>query len=666
MPNSRASRRLAWIGVPIALAALVAAFWNWDWFIPLVQSRASATIGRPVTISHLHMHLGRVVIVTADGVVVANPHGWPSSDPPLAAVRMLTVAVDAWEYIQGNGLIVPLIKLDGPKVYVAETRDGEANFHISTGSSGSESVKIGDLRIDDGVAHVLIPALKADFNAKINTQGEGDTAKIVVDAQGTYAAQPITAEMTGGALLSLRDADHPWPVKLTMANGQTHVALDGTLRDPVRLKGADVQVRLAGPDMGLLKPLSGIPIPETPPYQIAGKLDLDGLDKIRITDFQGRLGNSDLTGIMEILPIGIESKGGSKPVVSMDVRSNRVDLADLNGLTGGAPGRTNTPNATPQQREAVAKASASPKLLPDTPINVPRLNWADIHLRYHAAHIEGRNIPLDDVNVTADLVNGRLAVHPASFGVGKGQLTSNVDLVPTSDKDVHVRLDLHMRNLDVSRIMASTHTFGGAGSISGVGAIDATGNSLASLIANGKGEVKMAMAGGNLSAVLVDLTGLQFGNALLSALGLPNQTQVRCFVGNFGMQRGMMDFKALTLDTDEAITNVGGHIDLTKETIDLALKTDAKHFSIGSLPTRIHIGGTLKNPAIRPGAEVAARAGATAGLAALFVPLAILPTIQLGTSEADDMRCGQLLEQARASAGGKALPPLQQGASSRQ
>jgi hypothetical protein len=36
---------------------------------------------------------------------------------------------------------------------------------------------------------------------------------------------------------------------------------------------------------------------------------------------------------------------------------------------------------------------------------------------------------------------------------------------------------------------------------------------LAALLANGNGEVKMAMAGGDLSAVLVDLTGLHFGCA---------------------------------------------------------------------------------------------------------------------------------------------------------
>ena len=177
----------------------------------------------------------------------------------------------------------------------------------------------------------------------------------------------------------------------------------------------------------------------------------------------------------------------------------------------------------------------------------------------------------------------------------------------------------------------------------------------------------MAMAGGDLSAVLVDLTGLQFGNALLSALGVPNKTQVECFVGDLLLQRGILDFKTMTLDTGEAITNVGGNVDLSKEAIDLALKTDAKHFSVGSLPTRINISGTFENPKIRPGAEGPARAGAAVGLGALFLPLAILPTIQFGTSEAEDARCEQLLQQARASAGGKALPPppMQAGSSGR-
>jgi AsmA family protein len=665
MRNLRPTRRLAWIGVPLVLLIALVAFWNWDWFIPIVQSRALAAIGRPVTIAHLHVRLGRVVTVIADGVVVANPPDWPSDDPPFVSIRSLTIEADAWGYVRRHGLVLPMIGLDGPRVLVAETKDGTANFRLSTGGGGGGSMKIGDLRITDGDAHVVIPKLKADFNAKIDTKGDGDAAKLEVDARGTYAAQPITARLVSGALLSLRDADHPWPVELNVENGPTRVSLDGTLRDPVAFQGADVRLRFSGPDMGLLEPLVGFPIPKTAAYQLAGKLDVDGLDKIRFSDFQGRLGNSDIGGMIEEQPSGTEIKGKTKPVVTMNLRSNRVDLADLNGFIGGTPGRSNTANATPQEREAAAKASASPKLLPDTPISVPRLDWADIHLHYHGAHIEGRNIPLDDLTVTLDAVGGRITVHPISFGVGKGQLSGDVDLTPETGKNVHAKMDLRMRNLDVSRMMAATHTFEGAGSVSGVGAIDATGDSLASLVANGNGEMKMAMAGGDLSAVLVDLTGLQFGNALLSALGVPNKTQVQCFVGDLGLQRGILELKAMTLDTGEGITNVGGNVDLSKETIDLALKTDAKHFSVGSLPTRINISGTFKDPKIRPGAEVAARAGAAAGLAALFLPLAILPTIQFGTSEAEDARCGELLRQARVSAGGKALPPPKEGRVSR-
>jgi uncharacterized protein involved in outer membrane biogenesis len=664
MANPRVARRLAWIGIPIILVALVAAFWNWDWFIPIVDARASAAIGRKVSIGHLHLRLGRITRVTADDVTVANPPDWPADDPVFVSIKSLTIDADALGYILGHGLVLPLIGLDGPHVLAAETKDGTANFRLSTGGGGgSGSTKIGDLRITGGDAHVVMPKLKADFDTKIETQGDGDAAKIVVEATGTYAAQPISAKLVGGALLSLRDAKDPWPVELNIANGPTRVALDGTLVDPVAFKGANLQLRFSGPDLSLLEPLAGFPIPKSPAYQIAGKLDLDGFDKITFQNFQGKLGSSDVAGTIEEQPSGTDVRGKSKPVVTMDLRSNRVDLTDLNGFIGGSPGRATTANATPGEREAAAKATASSKLLPDTPISVPRLDWADIHLRYHGAHIEGRNMPLDDLTVAMDVVGGRISLHPVSFGVGKGRMLANIDMAPESGKNLRAKVDLHMQNLDVSRMMAATHTFQGAGTISGVGAIDATGDSLASLMANGNGEVKMAMAGGDLSAVLIDLTGLQFGNALLSALGVPNKTQVQCFVGDLGLTRGVLDFKAMTLQTGEGITNVGGNLDLAKETIDLALKTDSRHFSVGSLPTRINITGTFKDPSIKPGAEVAARAGAAVGLGVLFLPLAILPTIQFGTSEADDARCGELLQQARATAGGKALPSPLQGAS---
>jgi hypothetical protein len=110
----------------------------------------------------------------------------------------------------------------------------------------------------------------------------------------------------------------------------------------------------------------------------------------------------------------------------------------------------------------------------------------------------------------------------------------------------------------------------------------------------------------------------------------------------------------MTLQTKDSLINVDGTISLAKEAIDLSLKTDSRHFSVGSLPTRLNISGTFRHPGITPGAQAVARAGAAAGLSVLFAPLALLPTVQFGTSAEEDDHCGELLRQARA--GGAALP----------
>lgn len=212
---------MIWSIIPLAFAGLLVAVWRWDWFVPIVQSRASAALGRSVRIGHLHVGLGRIIQVTADGVTVGNPPKWPSSDPPLASVEKLTVQVDVWDYIRGHGLDLPLIAIEKPQVYAAETADGASNFKFSFGGGGkTQPPKIGALRIDDGEAHIVMAKLKSDFHAKLSTRGQGEAARLIVDAEGTYAAQPIDAHLTGGALLSLRDAAKPWPVDLTIANGQ--------------------------------------------------------------------------------------------------------------------------------------------------------------------------------------------------------------------------------------------------------------------------------------------------------------------------------------------------------------------------------------------------------------------------------------------------------------
>ena len=636
------------LGLGVVLLVL---FWNWDWIIPIVQARASAALGRPVTIAHLHVRLGRRTNVVADNVVIENPQGFPTDGHaamPLARIARLTIVADVMEFIHTRQIVLPLIGIDQPHIDAVVLADGTNNFTIapatSQGGGSSAPPTIGTLRINQGEAHFADAKLRSNVDMTIQTRDAAgsEPAAILLDAKGLYAKQTITGHFIGGALLSLRDTSHPYPIDLHMANGGTTVSMVGTVQNPLNFAGARVKLRLAGTDMYDLFPLTGIPVPHTPPFSIAGNLDYVK-PRIRFTDFAGHVGSSDLEGDVTEDP-GI----GGKPDVTMELASRNVDLTDLGGFIGTPAGRRATPGQTPAQKQALATAESSKTLLPDTPISIPKLQAANIHLQYRGEHIENKYVPFDKLLVAMDLVDGHISLHPLDLTVGaKGRIVSNADLTPAQDNALKVRLDTKFQHMDLSRLLQATHTFKGQGIIGGEARIDSTGKSLASILGNGNGELKLVLVGGgNLSALLVDISGLQFGNALLSALGVPNRANIQCFVTDMPLQHGKLDSKVFLLDTDEGrITGTGG-LDFRNQMLDFTLTTRSKHFSIGSLPGPIDIAGPLGDPSIRPGAEVVARAGAAAGLGVLLTPLgALLPTIQFGVG--DDNACTQALAAER-------------------
>lgn len=634
------------LGGILAVLIVLIAVWNWDWFIPPVERIATAKLGRPVQIQHLRLHLARNPVLEADNIVIGNPAGFPAAGP-FARIARLGVTVDGPAWVLREGLLMPGIEVDKPNVNAIALPDGRNNwtFPFSGAPAGKRgaSPRIGDLRIKDGYVHVVDPKVKADLQIDIATTeaGAGQKGQLLAQASGTYNKQPITARFAGGAVLTLRDKTNPYPVELALANGATRVLLRGTVQDPLAFAGTDLKVELSGQSLANLTPLTGVPAPATPPYRLLGDVTYTADRHVRLDHLVGHFGNSDLEGSLAIDP------GGERPQVTVDLHSHQVDLADFGGFLGATPGQATTPGETPQKRAAVAHAEASPWLIPHTQLDLPRLHAADVALHYRGDRIEGRSIPLDDLAADLTIKDGAVRFHPVSFGVGRGRISFDIAADEARPDALHVRTDVDFRQVDLARLLSATHSFSGAGTIGGRAVVDGTGGSVAGILGDGNGGIKLFMVGGDLSALLVDLSGLEFGNALLSALGLPKQTPVRCLVADLPLREGILDTRTLVVDTAEASVVGKGSINLRDETIDYQLRTNAKHFSIGSLPAPIDITGHLKHPSVRPDAKALAARGALAvGLGVLLTPLAaLLPTIQLGLGEHND--CEQLIRTAQ-------------------
>jgi uncharacterized protein involved in outer membrane biogenesis len=632
------------IGTPLLVLLLLILFWDWNWFRPLVEAQASAALGRPVGIGHFDVRLARQPLLVFDNLTIANPEKFPG-DPEMGSIGRLSVRVDLHSILHGP-IVIPEIAIEHPNFALAQDPSGRANWQFgdpTTKPSSAPAPVIGALTITAGTIHVIAGKPQANFTMKVETRqpAKGGEGQILVDAKGTYAGQPIDGKFVGGALLSLRDPKKPYPIDLTAANGDTHVALKGTVENPMNFAGADVTLDLRGKDLADLYSLTGIPLAPTPAYHLTGKLDYTQA-KITFRDFAGTVGSSDLNG-----NLSVEVRPGDLPLVTGDLTSHKLVMADLAGFIGATPGKADSKNDT--HRAERQQAEANPRLLPDTPINLPKIRSADIEVKYKGERIESSSTPIDNLSADLSIENGQIRLHPLSFAVGTGQIALNLDLNAQGPL-VHLVGDADFRKVDVSRIMQSTGVFKGAGTIGGQIKLDTTGNSLAAMLAQGNGDVKLFMAGGDISALLVDLAGLDFGNSLLSAIGLPSRAPVRCMIIDAGLAKGDLTPRTMLVDTTEANVIGKGDVNLAQEQVNFQLTTEPKHFSIGSLPAPIDIKGALKSPSIAPDPTVLAeRGGAAAVLGVLLTPLgALIPTIQLGLGEDSD--CKSLLQDVQAGA----------------
>jgi uncharacterized protein involved in outer membrane biogenesis len=279
-------------------------------------------------------------------------------------------------------------------------------------------------------------------------------------------------------------------------------------------------------------------------------------------------------------------------------------------------------------------------------------------VRYRGHRLQADYLPLDDLTADLRLDNGRLRLTPLNFGIGQGgtiQLTLDID---GRAKPVRVDGDATFRNIDLKRVMAQTKVFEGAGTIGGRAVLHGSGDSVARVVENGDGNLAVVMSGGEISALLIEIAGLDVTESLGFATGIKtkakNTHNIRCMVIDADLKGGVLGTKALVFDTTD--TNILGRakIDFHNEALDARIEPHPKDVSILSFRAPINVGGTLKHPTIRPDPLwTGGRIAASVLLGVLATPLAaLIPTIDLGLGE--DANCGALIADAKAAA---APPP---------
>ncbi|AVR10815.1 AsmA family protein [Burkholderia thailandensis] len=466
----------------------------------------------------------------------------------------------------------------------------------------------------------------------------GPTYAFGLTVKGRYKGVLIDGTGKMGGVLSLRDASRPFPLQADVKAGDTRLAIVGTLTDPVHLAAIDLRLWLQGSSMSHLYRLTGVTLPDTPPYATEGRFIGNfkrRASTFRYENFNGRVGGSDLRGTLTY------QQRAPRPLLSGELVSNLLQFSDLAPIIGADTA------ASKAQRGDTTKQPPG-RVLPVETFRTDRWRALDADVKFTGRKlVKSAALPITDLYTHIVMTDGVLSLEPLKFGVAGGSLATTAHL-DGSAAPLKGRFVVAARHLKLKQLFPTQKVMQSAlGEINGDAALSATGNSPAALAATSNGEVKMLMTDGAISRLLMEAAGLNVANVLYEKMFGSHDVKINCAAVDFVANNGVLDTKLFAFDTDDALINIDGPIDLRNESMNLTVHPHTKGFRVFSLRSPLYVKGTFKNPDVGVDAgALALRAGAMVGLGLLNPFAALIPLI--APSNNRDVPCSELFAQWKA------------------
>jgi uncharacterized protein involved in outer membrane biogenesis len=590
-----------------------------------------------------------VRIAQPDWAAKADPKGSPAGTPPskeyMAKVDRIAVQIRLLPLLKGD-VILPLLAVDRPDVRLLREGSGRANWTFGDPNAPKKPLKLpaiqhfiindGQLRYEDQQRDIFFLGT-VNSNEHATNDGRG---KFVLEGKGQLNRSPFTALVTGGPLLNI-SPNRPYPFDARVDAGSTHLTAKGDITKPFDLGRFETQVNVSGTDLNRLYALTGLTLPNTPPYKISGHLSRKG-ERFDFNKLSGRIGDSDVSGDLFVL-------ARARPYLEADLQSKRLDFDDLGSIFGAAPATGRGETASAGQKVEAAQRDATQRLLPDATLQVDRVKAMDAKVKYRALTVNAPNLPLQKVRADLVLEKGVLTVDPLAFTFSRGDLAGKVRL-DANPKVPRTDLDMRLTNAKLEDFI-TIKTDGKPAIEGGVMArakLTGYGNSVHRAASSANGQVTLVSPKGEIRQAFAELLGVNASKGLIMLLSKDTkETSVRCAVADFSVKDGIMTSNQIVADTGVVLAKGKGTIDLRNERMNLRIDGDSKKPRL----VRLFIPITIKGPFMAPkvGLETGgavAQGGVAAALGVFVTPLvAILPFVTGG--EAKDADCAGIVAEAR-------------------
>ncbi len=550
-------------------------------FLHLVSAHA----GRPISVAGaLRIELFSFKPrITAEGVVVGNPHWMPPG--PTAEIGSLSIVFEIPRLHHRFG--VDSLTLNSANLHLTRDAAGRNNWAWNDPTVPHPDGKLAIVRSVAVLgAHVTLDDQRRHlkFDGIVSAEGLPAAAQVRIWGEGDLNGRPASFEIKSDSLAS---ASHqrPYHFSYSERSSESHMEGEGVLPRPFDFTAMESTFEAGGADLQDLYYLVGLHVINTGAYRLTGKLERDG-SHFNFSDLSIRSGESDMHG-----SIAFDSSQ-ARPNLDVRLESHLLRVADI-GLraAGHAPAD-----------------SGAPLLLSKAALHPAGFLKDDAAIVLHIDQVELTRLRLHDVAAEGSLDHGVLTLRSLSAhllggaATGRGKLDVNQD-PPLADVDLKLAgLELaQMRHEDAASGPAASTPAAPPpieGTLRARIVVSGRGSSLHQVASTANGIVTVVIPHGTVRDSLVELAGMDLRGLGLLISKDKHDATLRCAVGIFRDHDGTLTAQDLIADTDAVLITGSGEIHFDTESLDLSLRGEPKSLRLFHWHSPLLIAGTLSHPSI--------------------------------------------------------------------
>ena len=582
----------------------------------------------------------------AEGLTVANPAWAKARQRNFFAAKSIDTRISTWSLIFGSKRRVNRLLMDGGRIDLAWEGGARRNtWTFGDPNRPAEPFALPDIRtavVSESRVAYRDPLLFLTADVGIETIRATNTTlpdTIRVAGGGTLRQRPFTLT---GQLLSPNEAAAGGKTKIVLAAraDQTFLDLSGTLPGATVIEGADLRLKVRGPNIARLFDFLGVAVPDTRAYRLASKLTRRD-EQWRFTRLNGVFGESDVAGQLTV------SMPANRLLFDADLRTRTLDIIDAGPFIGYDP------QALKARGVAAAAGQGGGRLLPDAPLRTDALSRFDARLDYRIDRVRAESLPVSDIMLRLDLDHSLLKLSPVTFAMAGGRVAADI-AIDARTRPVATRYDIRLSPTPMGTLLArwGVEQSGTSGTIKGRVQMTGEGDTVHESLASADGRIAFIVPQGSLWTRNVQLAEIDVGTFVTKLFQdkLKEPVRINCGLVAFTVRDGIAAADPILIDTRKNVILGRGGFSFKNETIDMRIRADGKKFSVFSAQSPVGIGGSFASPKIDViSPQLIGRGAAGVGLAIVGTPLAgVLAFVDVGDAKAAS--CGPVLAGATAAA----------------